>query len=79
MGGLACQIPHLAIMRPTAAAATDHPSDKPLLECFKQSNIIAGLLDNALGEQVCAILGKSPPLSDADRATLVGYLNSLYA
>ena len=78
MGGLACQIPHLAIMRPTAAAATDHPSDKPLLDCFKQTDIIAGLLEHSLGEQVCAILGKVPPLSAADRATLVGYLNSLY-
>jgi hypothetical protein len=78
MSGYACQIPHLAIMRPTAAAATDLASDKPLLECFKQSDIIAGLLDNALGESVCDILAKPPPLSAADRAALVGYLNSLY-
>lgn len=81
MGGYACQIPHLAIMRPfvNGIPSTDLPQfDKQLIDCFKQPDIVAGLLEKGLGESVCKILGNKPPLSTADRTTLYGYLESLY-
>lgn len=83
MGGYSCQVPHLAIMRPFVngipSNAAELPQfDKQLVECFKQTDIVKGLVDKGLGDAVCGLLGKNPPLSTADRATLYGFLESLY-
>lgn len=82
MGGLSCAVPHLAIIRPDGLP-TDPAHlptfDAQLLECFKQTDIIKGIVDSGQADKACAILGRPPPLSDADRRALYAMIESLYS
>lgn len=80
MGGYACQIPHLAILR-FDGIPTDQTQlpvfDEQLRKCFAQSNIVDGIVNAQTAQAVCNIL-KYQSWTSAQRSALYGYLEDLY-
>jgi len=86
MGGAACAIPHLAIMRPFVAGNKSVvPTDPTLLpefdakivKCCAHTEINRAFEDDEKVDAVCAIMGK-PNWSPHDRQTINDMLNALY-
>jgi hypothetical protein len=87
MGGAACAVPHLAIMRPFVSGNKSVvPTDTALLPQFDEKiaracahpEINKAFEDDEKTDDVCAIMGK-PIWSPRDRQTINDLLNALYS
>lgn len=80
MGGLACWIPKLAILRYDAVPAKRSELkafDTQMRQCCAQTDIVKGILDAGKAELACEILGKESWSPD-DRAQLFEIIQDLY-
>jgi hypothetical protein len=80
VSGVACAIPHLAIMggKNIPTTASELPAfDKLLRECCAQTDIVHGLVESGVGDAVCAIL-RQPHFTSINRSDLYRYLDALY-